>query len=234
VSLAAGQSRQFTANLGNQSVTWSVTPAVGVVSAGGVYTAPTFIGAAQMVVLSATVTGNPALSASTTITLTPALLTPQVSTLAPGQSQRFIAFGQNFSTAGPTWWLTPLAGSVARGGVYTAPASVASAAPVTIVSTSGGQNLAATITLIPSTPQLMGFKCVPGPWVTTCTITLSAPAGASGAPVQLSASPAGSSNAPASWLVPAGSVTSSFPVIVSAKGASLTATLGTSITASLQ
>src|SRR5262249_48978289 len=114
VSMAAGQSRQFTANFGGKPISWSVTPAVGVVSASGVYTAPTSVATTQMLVLTAAVTGSPAQSASTTITLLPALVTPQNPALAPSQAQKFTAWDSNGLPASPRWIYFPQAGSLAQ------------------------------------------------------------------------------------------------------------------------
>jgi len=74
VRLAEGQQQQFAAsvqNTSNQSVTWSVSPAVGSISSQGVYIAPAIIAASQTVTVTATSTANTALVGSATVTLVP-------------------------------------------------------------------------------------------------------------------------------------------------------------------
>ncbi|MFN0171215.1 MAG: hypothetical protein ACKV22_32770 [Bryobacteraceae bacterium] len=56
-SLGPSQNQQFTATVtgtANMSVTWSILPSVGSISANGLYTAPAVIGTAQSVTVSAT------------------------------------------------------------------------------------------------------------------------------------------------------------------------------------
>lgn len=56
-SVAAGQTQQFTAlvqNSANQSVTWSINPVLGAISATGLYTAPASVSSAQTVTVTAT------------------------------------------------------------------------------------------------------------------------------------------------------------------------------------
>ena len=75
----AGQARQFTANVANvpnPAVRWTVTPQVGVVSAGGLYTAPAQLDAPVTFTLTAQSFGNPSLAAASLVTVQPP---PQVS-----------------------------------------------------------------------------------------------------------------------------------------------------------
>jgi hypothetical protein len=80
VTLQAGQSQTFSALTGTgqavPSVTWSINPPIGTVSAQGLYTAPTSITTHQNVVLRATSTVDQTKSANATITLVPPTILP--------------------------------------------------------------------------------------------------------------------------------------------------------------
>ena len=65
VSLSAGQQAQFTASItGSGSVNWAISPAIGFISAAGLYTAPSALDAPQTVTVTATSTVDPTKSAS--------------------------------------------------------------------------------------------------------------------------------------------------------------------------
>ena len=73
-ALAAGQSQQFGATVTgstNTAVTWSYSPQVGTLTAGGLYTAPASVTATQSVVVTATSQADTTKSASATVTLLP-------------------------------------------------------------------------------------------------------------------------------------------------------------------
>lgn len=73
-SLVGGASEQMIAsvsNTGNTAVTWSISPAVGSISTGGVYAAPTSVTSAQTVTVTATSVADPSKSASARLTLMP-------------------------------------------------------------------------------------------------------------------------------------------------------------------
>ena len=72
VTLAEGQSQQFTATItgsSNQSVTWSISPQVGTMQASGYYTAPTPILTSQKITVTATSVADPTRSGTATVTL---------------------------------------------------------------------------------------------------------------------------------------------------------------------
>jgi hypothetical protein len=72
VSLKASQTQQFTAtvsNTSNTAVTWSISPAVGTISASGLYTAPSSVTSQQAVTVKATSRADTTKSASATVTL---------------------------------------------------------------------------------------------------------------------------------------------------------------------
>jgi hypothetical protein len=80
VTLTPSQTQAFTAtvaNTTNTAVTWSLSPAVGSISAAGLYTAPATITTAQTVTVTATSVANTAASATATVSL--ALPTPTLS-----------------------------------------------------------------------------------------------------------------------------------------------------------
>ena len=74
MGIAASQTQQFAATVSgsaNTAVRWSVNPAVGSISSGGVYTAPGSITSAQTVNVTATSVANPSVSASAKVVLNP-------------------------------------------------------------------------------------------------------------------------------------------------------------------
>lgn len=74
VTLGQNQTQQFTATIQNQAdqtVTWSLSPAVGTVSAAGLYQAPAAISTGQTVLVKATNASNASLFASASVTLQP-------------------------------------------------------------------------------------------------------------------------------------------------------------------
>ena len=63
---AGGQTQQFTATT---AVSWSLNPAVGAITAAGLYTAPAFIGSPQTVTVTATSAADPSQSSSASVSL---------------------------------------------------------------------------------------------------------------------------------------------------------------------
>jgi hypothetical protein len=73
-SLNAGGTKQFTASVSgstDSAVVWSLSPAVGTISASGLYTAPTSVSTQQTVSVIATSHADPSKTASAIVTLTP-------------------------------------------------------------------------------------------------------------------------------------------------------------------
>jgi len=162
VTLYVGQSQTFTATVGNatdQSVTWSANPTgVGTLSATGVYTAPASIASQQTVTITAMSNADPSRSASATVTLVPVTITvapTTTTTLFVGQSQAFTATVTNAVNQNVNWTISPTGvGSITTGGVYTAPASIASQQNVTITATSqvdSAKSASSTVVLVPVT-----------------------------------------------------------------------------------
>lgn len=143
VALSESQTQQYTAVVSNapsSSVSWSMSPILGTLSQSGFYTAPASIARAQDVVVRAA-SVNPAIFQSATIRLSPAALAvsvaPESVSLFVGQSQQFAAHVLNDgSSSGVTWSMTPQAGTVSQGGLYTAPASISQSQVINVTATS--------------------------------------------------------------------------------------------------
>jgi hypothetical protein len=104
-TLLPNQSQQFTAtvnNTANHAVTWSLSPNVGTISAGGVYVAPATVGAPQTVTVTATSMADGSKSGSATVSL----VNIAVSNLALGrnasQSSTFASAGAGLAVDGNT------------------------------------------------------------------------------------------------------------------------------------
>lgn len=156
VSLTAGQTQQFTATVtgsSNTAVTWSRDPAVGTISATGLYTAPATITGRQTVTITATSNADATKTATMTVTLGNFIVTPSsVSLPATGTQQLTATFGGVATAA--SWNLNPNVGAITAGGLYSAPSLVPSVQTVTITAThtaAPSMTATATITLLPIT-----------------------------------------------------------------------------------
>jgi len=163
-TLSASQTQQFTGTVngsGNASVTWSLSPNVGSLSASGLYTAPAFIAATQTVTVTATSVADPTKSASATVTLAPisVILGPPTASLFATQTQQFTPTVIGSTNTAVTWSTNPNnVGSISGTGLYTAPASVASTQTVTVTAFSVADSskfATATITLNPPAPPVI-------------------------------------------------------------------------------
>ncbi|MBZ5675069.1 MAG: immunoglobulin domain-containing protein [Acidobacteriia bacterium] len=163
VALSASQTQQFTGTVngsGNTSVTWSLSPNVGSLSASGLYTAPAFVAATQTVTVTATSVADPTKSASATVTLTPVSITlaPPTASLFATQTQQFTPTVNGAINTAVTWSLNPNVGSISGTGLYTAPSSIASSQTVTVTAFSvadSSKSATATITLNPPAPPVI-------------------------------------------------------------------------------
>jgi hypothetical protein len=151
-SLGPSGTQTFTATLANDNttdgVTWSLSPATGTLSTNTAaittYTAPATLAAATTVTLTATSVKDPTKSASAAISLSPAIsvsIAPTSVPLTAGGTQSFTATVLNDSTgSGVTWSIGSGAGALSAqtssGVTYTAPATIASTATVTLTATS--------------------------------------------------------------------------------------------------
>ena len=162
--LSASQTQQFAVtvvSLGSNAVTWSLTPSVGSISLGGLYTAPATIASQQNVTVTATSVVDPTKSAGATVTLTPVVVSvsPATANLFNSQTQQFAATVTGSSNTGVSWSITPSnSGSISAAGLYTAPASITSQQTVTVTATSladGTKSGTASVTLnVPGLPSI--------------------------------------------------------------------------------
>jgi len=143
-TLVAGQPQTFAATVSNDGTTPGVTwtASVGSITAAGVYTAPTPVGAASATI-TATSKTDPTKSSAVTVTLTPVstvTISPGTVTLIGGASATFtpVVTGDSYLNAGVTWNLSPStgAGTITSAGVYTAPAVIGSVTNVSLSATS--------------------------------------------------------------------------------------------------
>ena len=179
-SLTASQSKQFVATVtgdSNTAVTWSMNPAVGMLS-NGLYTAPSAINTAQSVTITATSVADVTKSASATVQLaasTPASvsLSPLTASLTASQSKQFTAIVTGNSNTSVTWSMAPPVGSLSNTGLYTAPSGISAVQSVTITATSVAdttKSATATVQLNPTSP---GVSITVSPSNTTLTASQS-------------------------------------------------------------
>ncbi len=162
VSLKSSESIQFAAtvaNATNQSVSWSLTPAVGSI-ANGLYTAPSTIAAAQTIVVTAISVVDATKFATATVSLIPAVsiaLTPSAVSLGPLQTAQFTATVAHATNGAVSWTLTPAVGTITNG-LYTAPATITPAQMVRVTATSAAdpsKSATATVSLAPPAPVIV-------------------------------------------------------------------------------
>lgn len=131
-SLDSAQSQQFQSTVtnvpnNNQSTSWSIGPAVGSISAAGLYTAPAVVASLQTVSVNACSSVDTSRCASATVTLNPVTvaITPSTPvTLAEGQTQQFQATITHSPNPGVVWSISPAVGSISNTGLYTAPPTI--------------------------------------------------------------------------------------------------------------
>ncbi len=210
VSLTGGQSQQFTATVANSNagVSWSVNPMVGSISSTGLYTAPSSVGSAQNVIVTATSLSDLTKKATATVALqapAPVItvsVTPATAALGQSQTAQFGATVTN-STAGVTWSISPNVGAISSTGLYTAPAIITFAQTVAVMATSAAdssKSASAVVTLQPPAPAPVQVTVAVSPSNTTLYPSQSA---------QFSAAVTGTTN-PVAWTInpPVGSISS--------------------------
>ncbi len=148
---ANGGQQTFTAtvtNTTNTAVTWQVNgvaggnSTVGVISTGGVYTAPMAVPSPAAVTVTAVSAADSTKSASSQVTIVPAItvsVSPGTASLAAASgTQLFAATVTNTTNMTVTWQVNGVAGgnstvgTITSSGMYTAPMSVPSPAAVTV------------------------------------------------------------------------------------------------------
>ena len=121
------------------------------------YSGPFPLTRSQTVNAVAIIDGLSSAGASNTYTINAQVsvsLMPASVTLAPSQTQMFIASVANSSNTAVTWSLNPAVGSISNRGVYTAPAAIATAQTVTVTATSAADSTKAAIAAIALTPAV--------------------------------------------------------------------------------
>ena len=166
-SLSVNQTQQFTATVTgstNTSVTWSVSPSVGTVTSGGLYTAPSSISATQTVTVTATSAADSTKSAAATVTLAPVAVTvsPTSASLTVSQTQQFSSTVTGSSNTSVTWSVSPSVGTVTGGGLYTAPSSISSTQTVTVTATSAADSTKSAGAAVTLTPGSTGSSTARG------------------------------------------------------------------------
>jgi len=171
VTLSPNQTQSFTANVqnsANTAVNWTLTSALGSISKTGVYTAPSTIATIQVVTAWATSVADPTKSGRATITLTPPVIVtvlPSNVTLTSSGTQQFNSYISGSTDKAVTWKLDGAVGSISASGLYSAPATLASAQTVTVTATSHANSSASTsstIRLQPPPPTLRGLAAKSG------------------------------------------------------------------------
>lgn len=191
-TLLASATVQFAATVTgttNTSVSWTLSPAVGSISATGLYTAPSSITAAQLVTVTAISAADTNQKASAQIQLQPnptITLTPSVLSLSAGGSQQFTAQVSGLTNSSLTWTLTPNVGSISAAGLYSAPATITSGQTITVRAQSvANANVFATasvnLNVSPSLQKTMLPIEVMGRNGTTVSVAMQIPSVPSGA-----------------------------------------------------
>ena len=245
VTLAASQTQQFTATVAgaaNQNVTWTRAPALGSISATGLYTAPSWFTNNTTVTVTATSVELPSRSASATVTLanvltltlSPASAVGGVSTTAnkvtldnpaPSGGAVVSLTSSNPSVASPPATVTVAEGATVSPNFTITTTGVSSATAVTIRATYGGVTKAAVLTVNPvalSTLSLTSSSVAGGKLLTTNHVHLTGPAGAGGVVVSLTSSDPAVASAPASVTVAAGATASPYFTITTVQVAAAT------------
>ncbi len=142
-SLAAGQTQQFTVKnaVGNGSYVYTLNPAVGTISATGLYSAPSALTSGRTVNVTVRSATDSSVYASASVFLNPALvsgvsITPTTVALGSSQTQAFVATVSGNNNKTVTWSLSVGLGTISSTGVYTAPATIANAQTVIVKATS--------------------------------------------------------------------------------------------------
>ncbi len=164
-ALNVGGTQQFTATVtgsANTGVSWTLSCTnsgnCGSISAGGMYTAPATINAADTVTVKATSNADSTKSATGTVNLVPVAVSVapgSVASLNIGGTQQFTATVTGTTNTAVAWSLsctnTGNCGTIS-GGLYTAPSTINSADTVTVKATSNvdiSKNATATVHLVP-------------------------------------------------------------------------------------
>jgi len=132
-SLIAGMSKPFTAQVTgstNQAVTWSLSPAIGTISAAGNYAAPASLSAVATVTVTATSVADPTRKATALIYLNlnnPAIaISPITAIVRSRKTFQFSSTTLGLASPAVVWSVVTVGGgTITQSGLYTAPAVTA-------------------------------------------------------------------------------------------------------------
>jgi hypothetical protein len=193
-SVAVGGTVQFTKMtnmLSPETVTWSVAgvpggnSTVGVIETTGMYHAPAAVPSPNPVLITATSTANPMLSANAYVTVNPVqptiMILPGTPSVKVGSTVQFSVQVTNLPSSDVTWSAggtvggNSTAGTITAAGLYTAPANVPGQNPVQITALSKADNKTVGITyayLLTNGPTITAVTPNPIPSGTiTITVT---------------------------------------------------------------
>ena len=157
--LEGSTTEQFSATVQGPSnpITWSVdqiaggNSTVGIISTTGLYTAPASAGNHT---ISAAITADTAISASTAVSVFAFTVSPAAVTVAPSGTQQFAAAIQGLPSTSVTWSVdgvaggSPTSGTITTSGLYSAPSTIG-AHTITAISTADASASArASITVV--------------------------------------------------------------------------------------
>jgi hypothetical protein len=150
----AGQ-RVFNVALNGQQVLTSFDP---LAAAGAPNTAvdksfPVSVTGGQITILFSPVVSTPKISAIEIVANTGVVVSPATATVNGGKTQQFAATVTGNSNAAVTWSLSPQAGTISAGGLYTAPASTSATQTIKVTATSVGdptKSATAVVTVPPA------------------------------------------------------------------------------------
>jgi hypothetical protein len=158
-SVNTGAAKQFSALVNNvaQTAAWSViTPAGGAITSAGLYTAPATVPSPAIVTISATVSGQPPVTATITVTAPPPpptiTISPATVSLYTGATQQFSALLNGVAQTAAWSVITTGGGTITSAGLYSAPATVPSPAIVTVSATISGYAPATATATVSAAP----------------------------------------------------------------------------------
>ncbi len=138
-TVVLGRTQQFTSS---GATGWTAT--AGIISATGLFTAPSTMPSPSTVTVTATGPGG---TASAVVTLAP--IPPQ--TIAPASASLYLGATQQFTSVGATGWTTTF-GTVTAAGLYTAPLTQPTGGTASVTATGPGGTASAVVTIINSAP----------------------------------------------------------------------------------
>jgi hypothetical protein len=179
---------------------WEITPRVGSISAGGLYTAPAMIGEAIVVVVTAVSKSDPSRTGSAMVLIfqSPAAqgvdVEPGASVVTPSQTIALACTDSSGNALPVNWTLSPNIGQITSGWsagqyTYTAPATIATATQVTATAVNQANAAQSGSSVIQVTPTA------------TVTVTPSSATAKPGATVSLTATVSAGDAGDLAWVV---------------------------------